>query len=154
MISCWVAFVCLALKFHHCNQRCERGEDGKQTVVRHARRKSQDPVLRYIRIHPKQDVLPTAWRYLGRRRGEPAAAIVIRRGARAGGRGHPRPFAAGRYSIAAAAASRATTGKRAPLSDREASVSARLLGNIDFTDHRKTSKRKENEQVRRNVPAL
>ena len=37
-------------------------------------------MLRYIGIHPKQDVLPTAWRYLGRRRGEPAAAIVIRRG--------------------------------------------------------------------------
>jgi hypothetical protein len=45
-----------------------------------------------------------------------------------------------RYSIAAAAASRATTGKR----DREASVSARLLRNIDFTNHRKASKRKEN----------
>jgi hypothetical protein len=39
-----------------------------------------------------------------------------------------------RYSIAAAAASRATAGKRARPSEREASVSARLLRNIDFTD--------------------
>ena len=51
-------------------------------------------MLRYIRIHPKQDVLPTARRYLGRRRGEPAAAILILCGARAGGRGHPRRLAA------------------------------------------------------------
>ncbi len=47
-----------------------------------------------------------------------------------------------RYSIAAAAAGRATTGKRAPSSEWEASVSARLIRNIDFTDHRKASKRK------------
>jgi hypothetical protein len=45
-----------------------------------------------------------------------------------------------RYSIAAAAASRATTGKRVPPSEREASVSARLLRNIDFTDHHKKCK--------------
>ena len=50
-----------------------------------------------------------------------------------------------RYSIAAAAAIRATAGKRARPSEREASVSARLLRNIDFTDHRKASKRKETE---------
>ena len=49
-----------------------------------------------------------------------------------------------RYSIAAAAASRATTGKRARPSEREASGSARLLRNVDFTDRRKASKRKEN----------
>jgi hypothetical protein len=55
----------------------------------------------------------------------------------------PQALAAGRrYSIAAAAARRATTEKRGPPSEREASVSARLLRNIDFTDHRKTSKRK------------
>ena len=47
-----------------------------------------------------------------------------------------------RYSIAAAAASRATTGKRPPPSEWQASVSARLIRNIDFTDHRKASKRK------------
>src|SRR6476620_8470215 len=54
----------------------------------------------------------------------------------------PDPPPGRRYSIAAAAASRATTGKRAPPPELEASA-ARLLRNIDFTVHWKTSKRKE-----------
>jgi hypothetical protein len=50
------------------------------------------------------------------------------------------PLPGRRYSIAAAAASRATTGKRVPPSEREESVSDCLLRNIEFTHHRKTSK--------------
>ena len=44
----------------HCDQRRDGRKDGQYAVVGHAGRQRHDPVFRYVRIDPQQDVLPAA----------------------------------------------------------------------------------------------